>query len=310
MLKSQEDVLLRDYKRAFKTYYKARKIVDVDEKLSQQLTYSVMRLEDALSVLEFRAPPHRVSDYRLLYIKNGGGKARIGAEELELNDKTLLLVAAGIVTSAEFGKTITGFHLAFNLDFLWNPVFPSYHLLKLKLFDATLVPYSHLDNGDAAQFERIFEIIIEENNHHRKNKEELIALKVLQLIVLTDRFLKSNDTWANSTISPLIQQYLTLAQEHFKEHHSVAYYAKQLHTHPNSLNAVTKRITGKSAKAVIDGILISEAKYMLYHTSVSIKEIAYDLGFTSPSHFIRFFKRIANESPAAYRSHLFEIGSN
>jgi AraC-like DNA-binding protein len=45
-----------------------------------------------------------------------------------------------------------------------------------------------------------------------------------------------------------------------------------------------------------------EAKRLLFHSERSIKEIAFELGFEDASYFNRFFKRIAQTTPAVYRS--------
>ena len=49
-----------------------------------------------------------------------------------------------------------------------------------------------------------------------------------------------------------------------------------------------------------------EAKNLLYHTSMSVKEIAFQLGFQSASHFFRFFKKHTGMSPLGYRKSEFE----
>jgi AraC family transcriptional regulator, transcriptional activator of pobA len=59
---------------------------------------------------------------------------------------------------------------------------------------------------------------------------------------------------------------------------------------------------GQSAKELIAAKLLSEAKYLIQLTTLSVKETAYELGFQSPSNFFRFFKRYSGYSPAAYRS--------
>jgi AraC family transcriptional regulator, transcriptional activator of pobA len=76
--------------------------------------------------------------------------------------------------------------------------------------------------------------------------------------------------------------------------------------HPNQLNANTKKFLGQSAKTTIDKMLLQEAEYLLLQTAFSVKEIAYELGFQSASHFFRFFKKNKGTSPALYRRQTFE----
>jgi AraC family transcriptional activator of pobA len=82
---------------------------------------------------------------------------------------------------------------------------------------------------------------------------------------------------------------------------SVKFFASQLATHPNHLNAVVKRKTKKTAIAIIHEQLIHEAKSLLNQTELSIKEIAFKLGFREPSHFNHFFKKQMGITPVLYR---------
>jgi AraC-like DNA-binding protein len=78
-------------------------------------------------------------------------------------------------------------------------------------------------------------------------------------------------------------------------------YATAQNLHPNYLNSVVKSRTGRSVSAWITEKTISEAKSLLQNSSVSIKEIAYQLGFAEPCHFSNYFKKHTALSPMCYR---------
>lgn len=78
-------------------------------------------------------------------------------------------------------------------------------------------------------------------------------------------------------------------------------YAIAQNLHPNYLNSVVKSKTGKSVGAWITDKTILEAKSLLQNSSVSVKEIAYRLGFAEPSHFSNYFKKHTRLSPVFYR---------
>jgi len=53
--------------------------------------------------------------------------------------------------------------------------------------------------------------------------------------------------------------------------------------------------------------LLLEAKRRLVFTRGSVEELAFDLGFKDPAYFSRFFKKLTNHTPAAYRiSHNYD----
>jgi len=79
------------------------------------------------------------------------------------------------------------------------------------------------------------------------------------------------------------------------------YYAEQLHVHPNHLNSVVKRITGKTASQTVREYLTNTTKSLLRQTVLSIKEIAYRLLSKDPTHFNALFKKACGMTPQAYR---------
>jgi AraC-like DNA-binding protein len=78
-------------------------------------------------------------------------------------------------------------------------------------------------------------------------------------------------------------------------------YAGLQNLHPNYLSNVIKSKTGKSIGTWIAEKTIAEAKSLLQNSSISIKEIAYKLGFTESAHFSNYFSKHAEISPATYR---------
>jgi AraC-like DNA-binding protein len=78
-------------------------------------------------------------------------------------------------------------------------------------------------------------------------------------------------------------------------------FADQLNVHVNYLNRVTKEITGKTSRDHIYERFLKESLILLNHSSWSIAEIAYSLGYKDVSHFNHFFKKMTNTRPSDYR---------
>jgi AraC-like DNA-binding protein len=254
-----------------------------------------------ISILGNSAPPFRHSKFTIILVLKGEGQKNIGTLDVPVKGRTLMIVPSQTLSSTIYNENVTGYHLSFNLDFFLQENLPRYRLLQLNMFKQKTVPFAYVSSLTAKQLSQIFEAILDEKVHHRKNKQELIILKILELILICDRQLKIEKEQDKDYNQPLVIRYMELIQEHYKSQHSTSYYAKMLHVHPNSLNAVSKRYMGQSAKELLAAKLLSEAKYLVQLTTLSVKEIAYELGFQSPSNFFRFFKRYSGYSPAAYR---------
>ncbi|WDF66831.1 helix-turn-helix domain-containing protein [Sphingobacterium oryzagri] len=79
-------------------------------------------------------------------------------------------------------------------------------------------------------------------------------------------------------------------------------FSERLSIHMNHLNRSIKEHTGKSTSAHIAERMVIEAKALLKHTTWSVSEIAFSLGFEYPTYFNNHFKKHTGISPSAFRS--------
>lgn len=77
----------------------------------------------------------------------------------------------------------------------------------------------------------------------------------------------------------------------------VGYFAEQLNLSVNYFCDLFKKETGKSAKEHIHLKLIDIAKEKIFDSSLSISQIAYELGFQYPGHFSSMFKKETGYTP-------------
>lgn len=105
----------------------------------------------------------------------------------------------------------------------------------------------------------------------------------------------------------LYNQYMTLIAAHYRTAHGVAFYADRLAITPRYLARITSQVVGKSPKQIIDDYLMTEAESLLGATRLSVSEVAYRLGFSSPAMFSKFFGANANCPPNAYRNKLGDL---
>lgn len=301
MLSAPEKAILEDYKKAIKQYCRNNKIIALDDKLVNKLNYFVIRIEDALPQLQFSLPPHRQSQFVIAFFTRGKGEVKIGKTKVQITKQTLLIIPGQTLNSGAHSEDTNGYVLIFNLKYFISENFPGQHLKKMDLFRAELIPYVYTGITQGRSLRAIFETILDERSHERTNKHEMITLKILELLITCERLFKKGEKLARRILPLLLIEFIDLIQKHYTEHHSVIFYAQKLHVHPNTLNALCKRHLQQAAKATIDLKIITEARSLLNNTTLSVKELAYELGFQSASHFFRFFKRHTANSPRQYR---------
>ena len=100
----------------------------------------------------------------------------------------------------------------------------------------------------------------------------------------------------------LLSQFKTLLAKHFIQERKVSFYAEKMHLTPKYFSTVIREASGKTAGTWINEMLLLEAKVRLQNQQLNVAQIAYDLDFSDPSHFGKFFKKHAGLSPLEYRN--------
>lgn len=116
---------------------------------------------------------------------------------------------------------------------------------------------------------------------------------------INTQVVKARDLQGRS--SELYNELLDAIMEHHREASDVKFYADLLNVSSRYLAQVTRRISGKSPKAIIDDYLIHEIELQLKSTDNTVQEIAYRFGFSSQAHFTKFFKKLKGISPTEFR---------
>ena len=91
------------------------------------------------------------------------------------------------------------------------------------------------------------------------------------------------------------------AQEGERPLPTVQYFADELNVSSAYLSDMLRTLTGQNTQQHIHHALIDKAKQLLLGTSLTINEMAFQLGFDYPQYFSRLFKNKTGLSPAAFR---------
>ncbi|WP_316804269.1 helix-turn-helix transcriptional regulator [Pedobacter nototheniae] len=103
---------------------------------------------------------------------------------------------------------------------------------------------------------------------------------------------------------PILIDYLSLIDVHFKAHRSVKFYAEKLNITANYLNILSQKHFHTSATSLIHNRITLEAKRLLLTSKNSVKEIAYALSFYDLAYFSKFFKNQTGIGPREFRTPL------
>lgn len=99
----------------------------------------------------------------------------------------------------------------------------------------------------------------------------------------------------------LVQRFLKLLIDDDCNHRTVQYFADQLFITPKYLSSLVSDVTGQSPSIWIQQKTIEKIKKMLTTSSISCKEIAFQLDFCNSSSFGKYVKQHLGCSPQEYR---------
>jgi len=92
-----------------------------------------------------------------------------------------------------------------------------------------------------------------------------------------------------------------LVEAQFRAHWPVSRYAKELGISPDRLHDLCVSTLERAPLALVHQRVLQEACSLLAGTDLSVERLAGDLGFSSASHFSRFFKRWMDTGPRDWR---------
>jgi AraC family transcriptional activator of pobA len=296
-------MMLQEFRRAIRANAH-QDVVDLDSKFAHKFNFQIQRLEHVFDNTKRTVPPNRWSYYRIALIQQGEANLLTGIYKFKAQKNTLIVMPSRVITSSQnWSLDIKGYVILFNLNFFLQNNFPHKYVESRKILSPSVRPYIQLTDAQAEEMTIIFEAIIREKESENKLKDELIALKIIELLIHCERlFEKDQDLGSVQPAVDIIQRFIQLLDNYHLKEHAVTFYADKLMIHPNYLNTMVKRHTGMSTKEIIQNRLLLETKYLLHSTKLSIKEISNKVGFSDPNYFTTFFKRLERVSPASYRT--------
>ena len=101
--------------------------------------------------------------------------------------------------------------------------------------------------------------------------------------------------------SELYNQFISQVVNFCRTYSDVHFYADQLNVSSRYLAQVTRRISGKTPKAIIDEYIVQEIERELTTTMHTVQEIANNFGFSSQAHLTKFFKKMRGVTPSGFR---------
>jgi AraC-like DNA-binding protein len=173
----------------------------------------------------------------------------------------------------------------------------------LLFFGASGVPIISIDDSELDSFEISWQIFCSEMRQNDILQKDMLLSMLKRLLILSVRILrKSNNLYRlENSQADIIREFNFLVEGHFSKHHDVAFYASKLNRSPKTLSNLFSIVSQRPPLNIIHDRIMVHAKRQINYTNLSIKEIAYELGYDDIQTFSRFFKNKEGLSPMQYR---------
>ena len=263
----------------------------------------VESISDRSRVNDWRIQPHAHRDlHQLLFIFTGGGQMQAETHHLPFHAPTLLIAPAGVVHGFSFAPDTEGYVVTL-ADTLLSELARQERSFRT-LFAAAHCASLQSDPGHLQEFADILPKLRRELVWSAPASAVAATARLTTLLVSAVRTLhqpSESTSAAGSARAALVARLREKIETHLRAGWSVTDYARSLNVSAAKLRAACLEVTNKTPTRVLEERLLLEARRNLTYTNMTVAQIAYYLGFSDPAYFSRFFSKLANESPAAFR---------
>jgi AraC family transcriptional regulator, transcriptional activator of pobA len=243
--------------------------------------------------------------------KNLTGKLKYGQNYYDFDEGVLAMTAPKQILSVgkEENYQVSGWWMVFHPDFILN--YPLGKVIKdYGFFSYAVNEALHLSEKEEQLLESIFKNIEQEYKSSIDQFSQDVMISHLELLLnYCNRFYHRQFLTRKTGNNDLLTKMENLLNEYFKSDHltvsglpSVQYFADKMNVSPNYLSDMLRSLTGQSTQQHIHNKLIEKAKETLSTTSLSVSEIAYQLGFEHPQSFSKLFKSKTKLTPVEFRA--------
>ncbi|MEM8860419.1 MAG: helix-turn-helix transcriptional regulator [Chloroflexota bacterium] len=251
--------------------------------------------------------PQRLQFFNIMFITKGSGVHFIDFEPHEFSAGDLVFVSKGQAQAFRPSETHDGYLMLFTERFLSKNLIdsdvPSFYRLYNYHLQSPIVRPSK--NEFPIFSNLVAEILNEYQSDEVFEKEEVLRLLLKLFLLKAERIKRTpNASEKNSDSFLKFGEFQNYLEKNISETRNAKDYAGMMHISYKHLNEISKAITGSTAKEVIDNYLVLEIKRNLAVSDISVKELAYKLGFDEPTNFVKYFKRQTTQTPIQFKGSL------
>ena len=244
--------------------------------------------------------PHRHDFYYFVLVDKGKMELEVDFEKIELTDQTLFLSYPGQIHRIISAQMDRGWFLAFDPSMLDEHL---KNILDQCLSEIILVPLSPEQSVNLSSFINHLYMVYDDRIHMFREAitQSMVTAFLYQFAsayLSVERFNLIRHPARSIEITKTFKQIL---RRNFKTIKKPSEYASKMNIIVSYLNDTVRTVTGFPVTYYIQQELMREAQRLLYHSDLSVKEVADNLGYEDEKYFNRLFSKVIGVSPGAFR---------
>ena len=250
---------------------------------------------------KIRPHVHR-SLHQLIFVLRGQGISHAEGAMVTFRPPAMICVPAGTVHGFDFEPSTSGFVMSMTDDFT-REVSLREPGIGVLFKDPATVEFKR-EVLRRSGLPQTFDLLAREFESSLPG--HALALEGLLTVILADALRLSHTSTeltegAASRRRMLVMRFRELVEGAFRDGRSLADYADMLNVSQSRLRKACLGVTEQSPMQIVHARVLLEAKRQLIYTSMSVRGIAYALGFDDPAYFTRFFSQRTGMSPRTFR---------
>lgn len=248
---------------------------------------------------------HRVGFYHILWFQKGSTEHLVDFKPVKLAPNSLLFIGNDSVQRFDTNASVEGKAILFTDGFFCKTEADT-KFLKSSILYNDLFSVSQIQlppsSTPFAELLSLMEMELQKPKDHYQSDILRNLLRTWLLQAERERRQQDFTEVKKGADLDYVMLFRDLLEGQYKSLKQVSGYAEQMNITDKRLNQAISKVLGKSPKQMIDGRVMLEAKRLLAHTTDSVKQVGFELGFEEPTNFIKYFKKHHQATPAEFRA--------
>lgn len=247
--------------------------------------------------------------YKISYNGQHIGPIRYGQGQYDFSNGGLSFISPNqLIAKHDDSSECPSTNLVIHPDF-FNGYPLAANIKKYGFFSYSTAEALQLTEKEKETVLGVFKNIRDELNQRLDHFSQGVIISQIELLLnYSNRFYNRQFITQRSVNHNLLSRLETLLENYFRQKDglrkglpTVQYIAGELNVSPSYLSDVLRSFTGLNTQQLLHQKLIEKAKDYLSSDTLTVAEIAYELGFEHPQSFNKLFKNKMNISPLEFR---------